>query len=190
MTAWPASLYRLSLVLGLTLALVAPLAAQDDFEISQATTSLQNGRYSLDANIELDFSEPVLEALGNGVPLTIVTHIQVRRKKAWLWEDSLMDQQVRAAIRFKPLSETYEVYRLPGTSGRSFVSREAAIRALGEISALPLVRQEELGPDEDYEVQIKAFLDIEELPLPLRPIAYLKPSWKLSSGWSKWPLTP
>ena len=37
---------------------------------------------------------------------------------------------------------------------------------------------------------LKIALDIEELPLPLRPTAYLLPSWKLSSGWTTWPLRP
>jgi hypothetical protein len=39
-----------------------------------------------------------------------------------------------------------------------------------------------------FEIQVKASLDIDELPLPLKPEAYLFPSWKLSSGWTKWPL--
>jgi hypothetical protein len=61
---------------------------------------------------------------------------------------------------------------------------------LGELEGLDLLREASLDPDTEYEIQIRASLDIEELPLPLRPTAYLKPSWKLSSGWSKWPLTP
>jgi hypothetical protein len=140
--------------------------------------------------LDYGFSAAALEALENGVPLTILVQIQVRRAGAWLWEDSLLDQQLRYAIRYKPLSERYEVYRLPGSEGRSFVSREAAIRALGEIKDLSLIDVESLDPQAEYEVQIRASLDIEELPLPLRPMAYLKPSWSLSSGWTKWPLSP
>jgi hypothetical protein len=70
------------------------------------------------------------------------------------------------------------------------VTREAAVTALGEIKGLQLLDQSRLEPDVPYEVQIRASLDIEELPLPLRPMAYLYPSWKQSSEWTKWPLTP
>ena len=139
--------------------------------------------------IDFDFSPEALEALANGVPLTILVQIQVRRSDGWIWETSVTDQQLRFAIRLKPLSATYEVYRLPGTSGRSFVSREAAITALGELNGLQLVDQNRLTAGEDYEVQLKVSLDIEELPLPLRPMAYLRPAWKLASSWTKWPLT-
>jgi hypothetical protein len=138
--------------------------------------------------LDYRFSPEALEALENGVPLTILVQVQVRRVGAWLWEDSLADLQLRYAIRYKPLSERYEVYRLPGDQGRSFVSRDAAIRALGEITDLPLIDRAMLDAKASYEVQIRASLDIEELPLPLRPKAYLTPSWKLSSGWTKWPL--
>jgi hypothetical protein len=178
------------LLLGLLLTLVLPALAKVEFRVDQARSRLENGVYYLDATIAYDFSKEALEALDHGVPLTIVTHLQVRRVGAWLWEDSLQDLQLRSVIRYKPLSERYEIYRLPDTSGQGFVSREAALKALSEIAGLALVDADRLEADEAYEVQIKVRLDIEELPLPLRPIAYLKPSWKLSSGWSKWPLNP
>lgn len=180
---------QLGIALCLAVALASPILAKDDFEVRQAQIRLVDGVYRLSAQIGFNLSDHAVEALGNGVPLTIVTHIQVRRTAAWMWEDSLLDLQIRNAIRYKPLSENYEVYRLPGSTGRSFVTREAAIRALGELTDLQLVDQKDLDPDEDYEVQVKVFLDIEQLPLPLRPLAYLMPSWKLTSGWTTWPIT-
>lgn len=179
-----------ALVLALSFALTLPALAKDRFRLQQPQIRLDHGTYVMSGSVVFTFSQEALEALDNGVPLTIVTHIQVRRSDAWMWEDSLLDLQLRRAIRYRPLSKRYEVYQLPGTGGREFVTREAAIRALGEIADLRLVEQKNLDPERAYEVQMKVFLDIEELPLPLRPMAYLAPSWKLSSGWKKWPLTP
>lgn len=178
------------LVLGLVLAVSTVALARDDFAVEELETRFEDGMLFLSARIDVKLSDDALEALDNGVPLTLVYHVQVRRTKAWLWEDSLVDLQLRYAIRYKPLSERYEVYRLPGDKGKDFVTREAAIRALGELGDTQLLSRDSLEPDQDYELQMKVFLDIEELPLPLRPMAYLKPAWKLSSGWSKWPLTP
>jgi len=185
-----ASHLRVILVLALSFALTLPALAKDRFRIQQPQIHLENGTYVMSGTVAFAFSKDALEALDNGVPLTIVTHIQIRRTDAWMWEDSLLDLQLRRAIRYRPLSKRYEVYQLPGTSGREFVTREAAIRALGELSDQRLVEPKSLDPERAYEVQMKVFLDIEELPLPLRPMAYLAPSWKLSSGWKKWPLTP
>jgi hypothetical protein len=176
--------------LALLLGGVVPASAEEGLSVEQVETRLVDNVYIMSATLDYRFSAAALEALENGVPLTILVQIQVRRAGAWLWEDSLSDLQLRYAIRYKPLSERYEVYRLPGSEGRSFVSREAAIRALGEIKDLSLIAVESLDPQAEYEVQIRASLDIEELPLPLRPMAYLRPSWSLSSGWTKWPLSP
>ncbi len=182
-----------SLIVAMLCALLAAAAAAaegDGFRVTRVETRLEGGTYFLDADIDYGFSADALEALENGVPLTISVRVHVRRTDAWIWEDSLLDARLRYAIRYRPLSEQYEVYRLPGTNGRNFVTRDAAITALGEIRNLELVEADRLEPGNDYEVQIKVELDVEELPLPLRPLAYLTPAWKLSSSWSKWPLKP
>ncbi len=173
----------------LMLVLIAGLAAEG-FTVTEVNTRLVEGTYVLDAQVDYQFSERALEALDNGVPLTLQVHVQVRPQDDWIWDNSLVDQRLRYRIRYKPLSERYLVSRLPGENGRTYVTREAAVAALGEIKGLQLLDQSRLEPDVTYEVQIRASLDIEELPLPLRPMAYLYPSWKQSSEWTKWPLQP
>lgn len=165
--------------------------ARDDFTVERFETRMERDRVVLDANIDYDFSDAALEALDSGVPLTLDVHIQVRPADAWVWQESLVDQHLRYLIRYRPLSERYLVTRLPGgDEGRSYVTRDAAIAALGEINDLDLVHQDRLDPEERYEVHLRASLDVEELPLPLKPIAYLHPAWKLSTGWTRWPLLP
>jgi hypothetical protein len=164
-------------------------ATADDFDVIEASTHLDDGVYQLDAQIDYNFSDNALEALENGVPLTLEVHIQVRRADGWIWETSLVDARLRYRILYKPLSGRYLVSQLPAGAGRTYITREAALAALGEMRGLDLVSAKRLEPGEDYEVHIRASLDIEELPLPLRPMAYLRPSWKQSSDWTKWPLT-
>jgi hypothetical protein len=176
-------------ILASLLSLAFPAAASG-FRVVSAETRLDGDTYILDAKIAYGFSDLALEALDNGVPLTIELHIQVRPRDAWIWEDNLLDRRLRYAIRYKPLSERYLVSQVPSEGGRSFVTRDSAIAALGEIQGVPLIDKASLDPKTAYEVQIKAELDIEQLPLPLRPMAYLRPGWKLSTGWTKWPLKP
>ena len=180
------------LALALLITALGPtrLVADGEFQVEEVTTRLAGETFVLDADIDFDFSPQALEALDNGVPLTILLHVQVRPEGAWIWTDSEADLRLRYGIRYKPLSERYEVYRIPGGAGRSFVSREAAIAALGELRGVELVSQRTLAADTEYRVHLRAELDLEELPLPLRPIAYLRPAWKLGTGWTSWPLTP
>ena len=45
-----------------------------------------------------------------------------------------------------------------------------------------------LATSERYEGALRAWLDIEALPAPLRLLAYLSDDWPLTSEWYTWPL--
>jgi hypothetical protein len=179
---------RWSLLLLLALLLPQALRADDDFRVESVAIRTEGDMLVMDAQLDYGFSEVAVEALDNGVPLTLEVHIQLRPADAWVWDSSLVDQRLRYVIRYKPLSERYLVSRLPGDGGRSYVTRDAAVAALGDLRDLQLTATDRLEQGRDYEIHLQAHLDIEELPLPLKPMAYLLPSWKLSTGWTKWPL--
>ena len=166
------------------------LALAAEFTISKAAARLHDGTYVVDATIGYTFSPAVLEALENGVPLTVELHLQVRREGAWVWEPDVVDSRLRSQIRFSPLLGTYQVTNVETGQHRSYASRDRAINALGEVKDLTVVRADALDPDETYRVEMRATLDIESLPLPLRPKAYLSPDWNLSSEWNRWRLRP
>ncbi len=181
-------LRRLLLCLGLGWLLCLPVFGASGFVVANADARLEEQTYLLDVQVDYGFSETALEALDNGVPLTLEMRIQVRRKGAWIWESNLVERYELYTIHYRPLPELYQVGRLPEGPKQSFVTRAAAIAALGEVYDLPLLDKNRLDPEESYLVRVKVSLDVEALPLPLRPVAYLKPSWDLSSGWSRWPL--
>jgi hypothetical protein len=171
--------------------LAATTQAAAEFSVKEVRTRTDGDTRVMDADIGYGFSEEALEALDNGVPLTLEVHVQLRSADAWVWDESLVDQRLRYVIRYKPLSERYLVSQLPGDGGTTYVTRDAAIAALGAIEGLHLASEERLREEGgSWEIHINVSLDIEELPLPLKPIAYLFPSWKLSSGWTKWPIAP
>jgi hypothetical protein len=69
-------------------------------------------------------------------------------------------------------------------------SIEAAVRDLGRIREIPIAENSQIDSSLDYQVGIRARLDLESLPAPLRPLAYISPSWRMSSGWYQWTLDP
>jgi len=176
-------------ILLLLWALAAAPEVAAEVSVKEVQTREEGGMLVMDANIDYGFSEEALEALDNGVPLTLAVHVQLRGTGDWVWTTSLVDLRLRYVIRYKPLTERYHVSQLPDKGGVDYVTRDAAVAALGDIDGLQLISNKRLDEEEGpFEIQVKAELDIEELPLPLKPIAYLFPSWKLSSGWTKWPL--
>jgi hypothetical protein len=168
---------------------LASLAAEVEFRRITLTLS-EEGVILLDAEINYDLNDTVSEALENGVPLTFETHVQMRRADAWIWESDVVDHRLRTVLHYRPLSGLYELRNLQGDERLSFATRDAALNTLGNIVAMPVIERSRLDLDEDYLVKIEVRLDIEALPLPMRPTAYLKRDWWISSEPWEWRLRP
>lgn len=166
-----------------------PLADGVEFRRIALTLS-EDGRILLDAEIGYELNETVAEALENGVPLTFETHVQMRRAEAWVWESDVVEHRLRTVLLYRPLSGMYELRNLRGDEHLSFATRDAALRTLGNIVGMPVIERARLDLDQDYLVQIDVQLDIEALPLPMRPMAYLRRDWWISSERWEWRLSP
>ncbi len=180
-------LFRLFSVCWLLLMMASTVQA---FVVEEARSQLRDGTFYIDASVKYQFTETVLEALENGVPITVDIHFQVRREGAWIWEKDVVDQHRRRQLRYLPLSDSYEVTDIDEKRIKLYFSRLAAITALGEIEDFAMVAEEQLDAGETYLMEIRSRLDIEKLPVPLRPQAYMSSDWKLSSEWSQWLIKP
>lgn len=182
--------HKLAVVFGLMLLLVSELGFSREFFITEVSTRLKDDVYLMNAHVEYNLSHTAAEALDNGVPITMELHVKVRRKGAWPWEPRIVHNRFYSVIRYQPLSELFQVEQVLTGKKTNYETREAAVEALGDLSNLPIIKVKQLTLGEDYEIKVFAELDKDSLPLPLRPLAYFKPSWKLSSKWTRWPLKP
>lgn len=174
---------RLSLF---ALLLVSGWALAGSFRVDMLQAQSVEGRYLAEANISYTLSAPMLEALQSGVPLTFQVHLQLRRQGAWLWVSDLVDKRLRYQIRYQALAGVYQVLDLQTRQVQRFATREAALIALGTLRDIEVVEVDRLEAGVTYDLALRSRLDIEALPLPLRPMAYLSPAWNLSSEWSVW----
>lgn len=163
-------------------------AAMADFAVRQASARLQNGVFFVDADIDLEFSDEALEALENGVPLTVAVEVTMRHEDAWFWERAVAKRELSYELRFHPLAGLYTLLDLETGIEERFATRDTAVATLGEQHGIPVVQQDRLETGSDYEMALRAYLDITSLPLPLQPLAYISPGWYLSTGWSRWRL--
>ena len=177
----------LLLMLGLLLAL--PLHAAEFF-ITGVNTRLQENVYLLDAYVDYRFSDEALAALDNGVPLTLRLSIEIQRKRDWWLDATVANLEQRYRLQFHPLSHQFLLQNLNSGAFYAFQNLPTALDAMGTLSDFPLVDAQLIKEDEKYEVLLQAALDIESLPSPLRPLAYITPAWRLNSDWYTWSLTP
>lgn len=187
---WRVCVRRLAVLLLAGVALVnqPSVAAEGDFVVERADTRLDGGVYRLDATIDYRFSGAVLEALQNGVPLTIEVQIEVTHNR-WYWlNENVAELNQYYLLQFHALSRQYLLTSLNSGAQRSFSSLYPALEVMGRIRDLPILDKKLLKPDTNYSVRLRARLDIESLPSPLRPLAYLSDQWRLVSEWYEWSL--
>lgn len=181
---------RLAAALGLVVLVFLPSPASlaaANFIIEDASIGVREGSYRLDARINYRFNDTALEALRNGVPLTVEVRVEVYRLRPVLWDERVTHLRLRHQLRYRALSQLYQVIDLDNRSQRNFASITAALQALGTLRNLPVMEAGTLAQGEQFYVRLRADLDIEALPLPLRPLAYVSPSWHLASEWYRWP---
>lgn len=180
----------LVLLLGLLALLpLQTLRAEHAFVVKSMETNLVDGVYQLDARIDFRFSDAALNALENGVPLLILYDIQVKQER-WYWNRTLADLEQGYLLLYHALSEKFILQNLNSGAQEHYASLDAALDDLGRISRLPLIDAKLLEPDASYFVRLRAHLDIESLPAPMRPLAYISSEWDLDSDWYRWPLNP
>ena len=159
------------------------------FVVEHAALRPAGGAYVVDARIDFAFSEDNLEAMRNGVALTVIVDIEVRRERGQWWDETLARRQLRYRIETNVLTGRYRL-RSIGGGARNYRSLEEMTESLGRVESVPVIARERLSTDSRYAARIRARLDIEALPSPLRPIAYLSPQWRLNSGWFEWQVAP
>lgn len=151
-----------------------------------ATSTLVDHRYQVDAYIVYDFDDEVLTALAHGVPLRIDTFIRVKRARDWLWDPVVRDETVRFLLERHALSDHYLLTNLNTEQKEQFQYLDETLRSLGAIKNHFLFDESTIDPEASYVGYIKAELNIEALPPPMRISAYFSQQWRAGSGWYEW----
>jgi len=174
----------------LTLITTIPSYASDsDFVIQSASLQKENNGWHLNAAIDYQLPEAAIEALNNGVPLTISIQFKLKKIRPWLWSKTIFRKSLNLQLRYLSLAKLYQVTDISQEQQYNFASFQAAIDHIGSPTFSTLRIPASVKDEDQYIGAIKSQLEIEALPLPLRPIAYITPQWHLSSGWFEWPLT-
>ncbi len=158
------------------------------FAIRDASVELGSGVYFLNASIEYRLSTEARMALQSGVPLTIRLEVELLNKRRFWFdnEDAALRQLYQ--LEYHALSERYIVQSLNSGDQATFSTVFAALDYLGRINHLPLIDATLIDPDREYDIRLRAVLDVEQFPGPLRLLAFWRRDWSLGSDWYRWRL--
>ncbi|WP_198263627.1 DUF4390 domain-containing protein [sulfur-oxidizing endosymbiont of Gigantopelta aegis] len=154
--------------------------------MTSASSFKRGDSIAIDADLKISFPEVVVEALENGIPLTIAVDVQVLRERKW-WRNVIIKESTQLfELRYHPLTNVHEIKNIASDDRYTFNSRQDAMAVLGTIRGAYLIEQKDLSKNHHYLVQMRLLLDISRLPPALRQIASLSPDWRLESAWYRW----
>ncbi len=161
--------------------------SENSFIIQQANSILEENEFYVSASLKMDFTPAVIEALTNGVPLTIIIELKVNQKNRW-FDKLIKESMLQFELRYHALTDIYSINNNASKKEYHFNSREEAMELLGNISHAHLISLKNLDSSKHHQVSLRVFLDIWQLPDVLRPTASLSRDWQLRSTWFKWML--
>lgn len=162
-------------------------AAEFSAHIKNITISQQHAWYVLNAQVEYGLSPIAKKAIQNSIPLC--WHLKIRlRENGLLYDQTVAKLNYRYRIRYHALLNTYSVKNENTGEIKKFSSLLEALDSLSRLHNIPLIPVDDIDAHQHYQVALKLAFEKEQLPLPLRPVAYLNAEWDLSSDWYLWPL--
>ena len=182
----------LAALLGLALALPAGAAFAADeepgFVIRTAYTELVNGVYYLDADVGLNLSDDAVNALENGLPITVKLQIEIIKHRSWWFNSTVYKLEQSYQISYHALSRRFIVTNLNSGDQQSYSTYREAVTSMGQVSDLPVIDAKLLTPETQYNIRVRAVLDVTTMPGPLQLFASIFKGWNLSSDWYQWAL--
>lgn len=142
----------------------------------------------LTGNLNFSLSKEALDAIDNGLPLSMTTELKIVNPSKWFLDDTVWSASYHQQIQYHALSQQYLVKNMQSDYAKAFLTKSAALAALGRISDLSLTEKVKFHAAKKYELKVRSRIDINALPTPLRPLAYLSDGWKLRSEWKIWPI--
>ena len=93
---------------------------------------------------------------------------------------------VRFELEYRPLSQRYIVRNLNSGDQDSFGTLYSALNNLGRIQSLPVIDDALLERNENYRIRVRAMLQTQQYPAPLRLLFFWRSEWQLQSEWFEW----
>jgi len=164
-----------------------PAKAQDGrFEIRSANSRLGESVYYATARVDYRLSKKAMEALENGIALTFQIQIELTRIRRFLPDADIASLHKNYQLSYQPLTRHYVVKNLSRGLQSSHVTLFSALRNMGRIVDLPIIDAALLEPDQQYEIAMRAVLDHNNLPGPLRLLVFWRSGFRLQSNWYQW----
>ncbi len=158
-----------------------------DFVLREIDARFVDDALYITTALDMSLSARSEEALNKGIPLDVIIDLALLEDRRFLWDRVVTDRTLHRRIQYHALSGQYLVSSTDGGEDEfaRFSTAQAALTYAGALNDLdiPLAKKKDINSERRYWLKLRVLLDIETLPSPLRPLAYVTPAWHHNTGW-------
>lgn len=170
---------------------MAPAVAAEDarFEVRSAYLEPVDGVMQLNATLELGLSATALEALRDGVPVTLTLESQLRRTRRFLPDATVAELEQRWRLQYHALSDRWLVTHQNTGQQTSWPTQAAALEHLSRPRGVPIIDAPLLRDGATYEASLRATAEVGGVPDSLKVLMFWV-QWQRSTDWYTWTVRP
>ena len=172
--------------IGLLFVLLLSLsAAHAEFAVTGGNSTVERNRLRTDAELNLALDTAPAKALVAGIPLNLSVDIRLYRLTGLVWKKQIAEWRYRHVLDYHRLSGRYSVENVASGQMKTFTTLIEALNSLSLVhisEKLPI----SIHDNDRLQVHLRARLDTNELPAPLRLIALFFRDWQQTSKWQQW----
>ena len=147
-----------------------------------------NGKYVvINARLVDGFTEKILEAIENGVPMGFTFDIELRKENT-IWADNLVNSnKIRHRVQFDSLKKAYRFSEIGKNVRRKIITRKKARykKLMLTLKDIPITPIYKLDPEEKYYVRVKADLETDRFWFPFNYIFFFVPFSEFETSWAQ-----
>lgn len=176
----------LAILFGLLIGPVSIAEGVPVFKIKTAGFTIRDTLLLLDSAIEINLPNYINKAIDQGFAVPLMFEVEVRIYSKYWWDEKRLSLKQQYQLHFLPMLESYAVYDVNANQRLYFNSRQAAVQYLKVIHAYPMFDINNINRLGRVYMRMRAGIDVDELPLPLKSSSIWDNDWTLQSDWFEW----
>jgi hypothetical protein len=174
----------LSFLLCLFSILVQPrMGHAQEAVITDFTVANSNSQLSLYLTVTDCFTDEMLTAVHNGIPITFTYYVDIYRMRSIWLDKKIREYKFNHTMEYDSLKKEYTVHLEEKDSSRSTSSLDEAKMIMAEINGFDVLPLKEIAPHVSYTVKAKAKLARKSLPLYFHYLIPFTSLWDFETDW-------
>jgi hypothetical protein len=166
----------------ISLLLLTPASQAEELQSNQLVPNVQLDQLFINAQIALDLTPTMEEALAHGISLEYTIEISLRDPDQPFWRNPVNSKRTRVKVAYDSLKRTYLLTNL--TLQRFSTDRDLkrTMNTLGNLQDIPLISLSQLQSGHTYQIRVQAQLERDALPNALRLSTLFDRDWRTDMG--------